>query len=67
MLLYTDGLVEARGTPIDEGLEQLRALVASHHGADPEALCDAVLEGLRGPDAPHDDDVALLVIRRGQG
>jgi serine/threonine-protein kinase RsbW len=67
LLLYTDGLVEARGTPIDEGLEQLRALVASHHGADPEALCDAVLEGLRGPDAPHDDDVALLVIRRGQG
>jgi serine phosphatase RsbU (regulator of sigma subunit)/anti-sigma regulatory factor (Ser/Thr protein kinase) len=59
LLLYTDGLVESRGSDLDEGLEALRAAVdggpSALHG-----LCDHVLRVL-GRDEGHDDDVALLV------
>jgi serine phosphatase RsbU (regulator of sigma subunit) len=36
LCLYTDGLVERRDQPIDQGIAQLRAAVAP---ADPEAAC----------------------------
>ena len=60
LLFFTDGLVESRGRPIDESLESLR-LAAEGYGADPEALCDRVLQPPR-PESPG-DDVALLVAR----
>ena len=64
VLLYTDGLVERRGEPIDAGLDRLRARVESGP-EEPEALCDHVFEGLVGHDAR--DDVALLAVRRVAG
>jgi serine phosphatase RsbU (regulator of sigma subunit)/DNA-binding response OmpR family regulator/anti-sigma regulatory factor (Ser/Thr protein kinase) len=64
MLLYTDGLVERRGQPIDAGLEQLREALRSAP-ADLEQLCSHVLA--RAPaGAGTQDDVALLAVRRVQ-
>ncbi len=57
LMLYTDGLVERRDRPLDEGLEALRAVVAR---LGPRAdLADAVSREL-GDDG-HDDDVCVVV------
>jgi serine phosphatase RsbU (regulator of sigma subunit)/anti-sigma regulatory factor (Ser/Thr protein kinase) len=61
VLLYTDGLVEARGMPLTLGLEQLRASV-EEAPRDAEALCEHVLSTMLPHGAPG-DDVALLVLR----
>jgi len=60
LLLFTDGLVERRGTSIDEGLQRL-ATVAMDCGQDIEAFCDQLLCSMVEDDTA--DDVALLVIR----
>jgi serine phosphatase RsbU (regulator of sigma subunit)/anti-sigma regulatory factor (Ser/Thr protein kinase) len=61
VLFYTDGLVERRGRSLDEGLERLRAAVATGP-RDPERLAEHVLEHLFG-DEERRDDVALLLAR----
>jgi chemotaxis family two-component system sensor kinase Cph1 len=60
LLLYTDGLVEVRGSSLDERLGRLEGLAAQAAGADLEAVCDQVLAGL----PPHSDDATLLALRR---
>ncbi|OEJ25201.1 PAS sensor protein [Streptomyces agglomeratus] len=60
LALYTDGLVESRDHPLDEGLMAFRAALA-----DPvrplEDVCDHVLNTL---DTRHgEDDIALLMAR----
>jgi phosphoserine phosphatase RsbU/P len=60
LCLYTDGLVERRDQPIDEGIARLRAAVTT---ADPEAGCASVMAAMAGY-SPHTDDVALLMLRR---
>jgi PAS domain S-box-containing protein len=59
LLLYTDGLIEKRRKPIDEGLARLAASVGDEHGVDLEQLCDRLLARL-GPSA--EDDVTLLTL-----
>lgn len=59
LLLYTDGLVESRGTDIDDGLDVLSRAFADG-SPDLEELCDHLLKAT-GRDGGHDDDVALLV------
>ncbi|WP_369141125.1 SpoIIE family protein phosphatase [Modestobacter versicolor] len=59
VLLYTDGLIERRGVPLDEGVRWLSGLVQSLRHLPLEELCDAVLAEL----SEMDDDVALLAIR----
>ena len=61
ILLYTDGLVERRGSPLDEGLRQL-AEAASASEDDPEELVESVLGALIG-DNERPDDIAVLAIR----
>jgi anti-sigma regulatory factor (Ser/Thr protein kinase) len=61
LLLFTDGLVEVRGTSIELRLDELRRTVEASP-RDPELLCDAVLERMLGSEEPQ-DDVALLVLR----
>ncbi len=60
VLLYTDGLIERRGVPLDEGIAWLADLVAQLRCLPLEELCDRVLGELSGR---VDDDVALLAIR----
>ncbi len=61
ILLYTDGLVERRGSPLDEGLRKL-AEAAAASDDDPEELVEAVLGALIG-DNERPDDIAVLAIR----
>jgi serine phosphatase RsbU (regulator of sigma subunit)/anti-sigma regulatory factor (Ser/Thr protein kinase) len=60
LVLFTDGLVEVRGTSIELRLEELRRAVEAGP-ADPEELCDTVLTEMLGHEEPQ-DDVALLVL-----
>ena len=60
LCLYTDGLVERRGQPIDDGIARLCAAVTA---TDPETGCAAVMAAMADA-SPHVDDVALLMIRR---
>ena len=59
MLLYTDGLIERRGVPLDDGVRWLCGLVQQLRHLPLADLCDAVLAELDAVD----DDVALLAIR----
>ena len=61
LVLYTDGLVEERGEPIDDGLERLRRAVVDGPD-DPEELCDVVLAAMDRSDRAA-DDVAMFVLR----
>lgn len=69
LVLYTDGVVEARaagGEPFGE--ERLaHLLTGAAHG--PEALADAVYAAVRGHtgDVPQQDDVTLVVLRCEEG
>jgi PAS domain S-box-containing protein len=57
LLLYTDGLVEERRVPIDDGLRRLADSAANGYG-DLEDLCDHLLATARG----KEDDIALLAL-----
>ncbi|MFJ1745268.1 SpoIIE family protein phosphatase [Streptomyces sp. NPDC088116] len=60
LALYTDGLVESRDHPLDEGLAGLRAALT--HGERPlEDVCDHVLNTLNTRHG--EDDIALLMAR----
>ena len=60
LCLYTDGLVERRGEPLDAGLARLcQAVVAQ----PPQVACHAVMSALVGRE-PARDDIALLMARR---
>jgi anti-anti-sigma factor len=63
LCLYTDGLVERRGQPIDEGITRLAAAITP---GDPEAGCAAVMAAMAHY-STHTDDVALLMIGRTPG
>ncbi|MFG2223761.1 SpoIIE family protein phosphatase [Streptomyces sp. NPDC048644] len=60
LALYTDGLVESRDHPLDEGLQAFRGAL-SEAGRPLEDACDHVLSAL---DTSHgEDDIALLMAR----
>ncbi len=61
LFFYTDGLVERRGTPLLDSLENLRKVVEAGP-ADPEALCEHVRSALLGDEPPR-DDVAFIAVR----
>jgi serine phosphatase RsbU (regulator of sigma subunit) len=61
LLLYTDGLVERRDSPIAEGIERLCGALRELGGLPLDELCDALLARLL-PEAP-DDDVAVVAVR----
>ncbi|MEU1282381.1 SpoIIE family protein phosphatase [Streptomyces sp. NPDC005805] len=61
LVLYTDGLVEARGRDIDVGLGMLRDALADTAGASLEDTCGTVLDAMLRTGSS--DDVALLIAR----
>jgi GAF domain-containing protein len=60
LFLYTDGLVERRGSDVDEGIDRLRILLSELRGRPPAEMVDAAVEVL-APDAQ--DDVVAFAIR----
>ncbi|MER5635497.1 SpoIIE family protein phosphatase [Kitasatospora sp. NPDC002227] len=64
LVLFTDGLVESRGRDIDQGLDQLAAVLADGGHRSPEETCQAVARTAQVARAT--DDVALLVARTGR-
>ncbi|MCZ8381442.1 SpoIIE family protein phosphatase [Mycobacterium sp. CPCC 205372] len=63
LLLYTDGLVERRDAPIDDGIDRVTRVLAAELSSHADTIADAVLREL-APPAGYDDDVAVLVYRR---
>lgn len=67
LLLYTDGVTEARGvSPSEYGVERLTRLAHERRALSPQALaaaCLADVEAFRGG-APPTDDVTFMVLRR---
>ncbi|MGW7620471.1 SpoIIE family protein phosphatase [Streptomyces antimycoticus] len=72
LVLFTDGLLEARNRDVDEGLETLRHSLEHPTAAptpsatpSPEALCDSILEAmLPAPGGrAQADDIALVIAR----
>jgi len=61
VLLYTDGLIERRGSILDDGMERLRSAAAELAHRPLEELCDELIDRL--VDGTPEDDVALVAIR----
>jgi phosphoserine phosphatase RsbU/P len=59
LCLFTDGLVERRDEPIDDGITRLCETVTP---APPEDVCVSIMQALVGSQYPG-DDIALLVLR----
>ncbi len=59
-VLYTDGLVERRGRPLDDGLDRMAGDLAQRQHLTPDELADHLLAA-----APPgtDDDTALVCVR----
>ncbi|MDI5974372.1 SpoIIE family protein phosphatase [Streptomyces sp. SL13] len=63
LAFYTDGLVESRARPIDDGLGRLRKHAASLAHRPLAAFTDLLLERTRPAGDKNDDDVAILTLR----
>jgi serine phosphatase RsbU (regulator of sigma subunit) len=63
VLLYTDGLVERRGQPLEVGVARLEQVLTElvDAGLDLEQMCDALLRRL--VPARPEDDVAIVAVR----
>jgi hypothetical protein len=61
LLLYTDGLVEDRRHPIDQGLRELCEAMQDAPAHDPQLVLNHVLASDVGPH-PRSDDVALMCL-----
>ena len=61
VLLYTDGLVERRSEPLDEGMERLRGVVAGSSAEPLPGLLDRLIREV--PDLEHADDICALAFR----
>jgi len=56
LVMVTDGAIEVRGEPLDDGLARLQALATEL--PSPPALCDAVTAK-----PSHEDDLAIIALR----
>ena len=59
VLLYSDGLVEDRTRPIDDGLDALARAFSEHRASSAEAVCQTVEAALL-TDVSRSDDACLL-------
>lgn len=62
LLLYTDGLVERRGVPLDESIARLAQVAAARADGTPAELMEHLLEQLAGS-GPARDDIAVVAAR----
>jgi serine phosphatase RsbU (regulator of sigma subunit) len=61
LLLFTDGLFERRGLPLDDGRAQVREILSRSADLPLETLCDRLLAEMLGEGV--EDDVAVLAVR----
>jgi sensor domain CHASE-containing protein len=63
IVLYTDGLIEDRRTPLHESIEAIRAALSGWSDATAAALADRIVEHQTTDRTPSrtDDDIAVLV------
>jgi serine/threonine-protein kinase RsbW len=61
LVLYTDGLVEKRSRPMDDGMERMRGALAAHRSGALSALLGRLVREL--PDREHRDDICALAAR----
>ncbi|MBA3302948.1 MAG: serine/threonine-protein phosphatase [Acidimicrobiia bacterium] len=65
VLLYTDGLAEARAGEMLFGEERIAAHLRRDPSADPDVLCKSLVEAAEDfATVPMSDDIAILAIRR---
>lgn len=60
LVLYTDGLIERPGAPLEQSMQQLLEAVTDRRS--PEGICKAAFEVLVPPEGLR-DDVAMMVIQ----
>ena len=61
VLMFSDGVVERRGRPLADGLDDLVAAAAGAVSGDPRNLCALATSAVSGQ---TDDDVAVLAVER---
>jgi sigma-B regulation protein RsbU (phosphoserine phosphatase) len=61
VLLYTDGLVEQRSQPLNQGMERLRSSVAAQRSDTLSSVLARLIREV--PRSEHDDDICVLVAR----
>ncbi|BCY13783.1 ATP-binding SpoIIE family protein phosphatase [Actinoplanes sp. L3-i22] len=59
ILMYSDGVVERRGHPLNAGLDALVAAAAASASGDPRNMCSLATSAVAGT---TDDDVAVLAV-----
>lgn len=59
ILMYSDGVVERRGHPLNAGLDALVAAAAASASGDPRNMCSLATAAVEGT---TDDDVAVLAV-----
>ena len=65
MLLYTDGLAEARNGEQLFGEERIASLIRRDPGINPDVLCKTLVEAAEDfATSPISDDIAIVAIRR---
>jgi PAS domain S-box-containing protein len=62
LMLYTDGLVERRDEPIDDGIEHVCEILSATSSLPVNEVADIILRELSPPEG-YDDDVAIVVCR----
>ncbi len=65
LVMFTDGLVERRGTFLDERLGKLEMSLRSAPSSEPDLVADYVIEAMTS-DERSSDDIVVLTARRGQ-
>ena len=63
LLLYTDGLVERRGTSIEDGMTRAADLVGNGRSQELDQVADHLMSSLE-PAGGYPDDVAMLLYRQ---
>jgi anti-sigma regulatory factor (Ser/Thr protein kinase) len=63
LLLYTDGLVERRGTSIEDGMARAADLIGDGRSQELDQVADELMTGLE-PVGGYRDDVAILLYRQ---
>lgn len=61
IVLYTDGLIERRGEPLDRGFARLASAASARAGTPVEEMCDRLLADLL--DGFSQDDVVVMAAR----